>query len=154
MYILSVKLNVKKILSVIAVVCIATAVVCSIILNSSDDVLSSNVDVSGENSIEHVEFLKKYGYNTSDKPIQIQEIIIPEKFSLDYNKYNELQKLSGFDLSKYKGYRVKKYSYKILNYTDSEDEVVANLYIFNSKIIGGDVCSTSFGGFVHGIVKE
>ena len=154
MYILSVKLDVKKILYFIVVLCIIVAVVCSVVFNRSDDVLGDNVVASGKNSVEHVEFLKNYGYNVIDKPVQIQEIIIPKKFSSEYDKYNELQKMSGFDLSDYKGYRVKKYSYKILDYADSGDEVVANLYIYNNKIIGGDICSTSFGGFIHGIIKE
>ncbi len=154
MYVVSVKLNMKRFLSAIAVICIAIAIVCVAFPQRSSDVLSSKVNKSGKTTQEHIDFLNAYGYNILEKPVQIQEIIIPQEFSSEYEKYNEYQKLSGFDLSKFKGYRVKKYTYKVLNYTDSQEEVVANILIYNDKVIGGDVCSTTLGGFVHGFIKE
>lgn len=154
MYVLSVKLDVKKVLSVIAVLCIVIAVSFVLFQKQSSDVLSNDISRSAKNTSEHVDFLDAYGYNIYDKPIQIQEIIIPEKFSDDYLKYNELQKLSGLDLSDYKGYRAKKYTYKVLDYANSNDEVVANLIVYNNMVIGADISSTTLGGFVHGLVKE
>lgn len=154
MYIVSVKFDVKKILSVVAALCIVIAVVCVVVPQRSSDVLSNKVNKSAKTTSEHVDFLSAYGYNISEKPVQIQEIIIPQEFSSDYEKYNEYQKLSGFDLSDYKGRRVKKYTYKVLNYADSDEEVVANLIIYNDKVIGGDISSTVLGGFTHGFIKE
>lgn len=154
MYVVSVKLNSKKLLSAIAVMCIAVAIICVSFPKKSSDVLTSKVNNSAKTIEQHIDFLNAYGYNITEKPIQIQEIIIPQEFSADYEKYNDYQKLSGFDLAKFKGYRAKKYTYKVLNYQDSTDEVVANLLIYNNKIIGGDVCSTTLGGFVHGFIKE
>ena len=154
MYIVSVRLNKKKILGVVAALCIVTAIVCVALPKRSSDVLSSNISNSAKSVDEHIAFLNSYGYNVSEKPVQIQEIVIPEEFSAEYEKYNEYQKLSGFDLSKYKSYRVKKYTYKVLNYEGSSDEVVANLIVYNNKVIGGDISSTTLGGFVHGFVKE
>ena len=73
--------------------------------------MTSNVSDAGKTTQQHIDFLNAYGYNILEKPIQIQEIIIPQQFSSDYDKYNEYQKLSGFDLAKFKGHRVKKYTY-------------------------------------------
>jgi len=154
MYIVSLKLDLKKILSVIAVCCIAFAVIIAALPARSSDVLKNNSNKTAKSTSDHVLFLKEYGYEVLQKPVQIQEIIIPDDFSSDYEKYNELQKISGFDLSGYKGCRVKKYTYKVLNYTDCEDEVVANVIIYNDRIVGGDISSTVLGGFVHGFVKE
>lgn len=154
MYVVSVKLNMKKILSAIACVCIAFAILCVALPQRSSDVLSNKINKSGKTTDEHIDFLSAYGYNILEKPVQIQEIIIPQEFSSEYEKYNEYQKLSGFDLSKFKGFRVKKYTYKVLNYENSQDEVVANVLIYNNKVIGGDICSTTLGGFVHGFIKE
>ncbi len=154
MYVVSVKLNSKKLLSVIAAICIVVAILCIAIPQKSSDVLSSKVSNNAKTTQQHIDFLNAYGYNIVEKPVQIQEIIIPQEFSSEYEKYNEFQKLSGFDLSKFKGYRVKKYTYKVLNYPDSSEEVVANILIYNNKVVGGDVCSTKLGGFVHGFVKE
>lgn len=154
MYIVSFKLDKRKFCAVVAALCLVVAVIFVAIPNTAGDVLAGNISNSAKSTADHISFLKAYGYEVSDKPVQIQEIIIPEEFSSDYEKYNEYQKLSGFDLSKYKSYRVKKYTYKVLNYEDSSDEVVANIIVYNNKVIGGDICSTTLGGFVHGFVKE
>lgn len=154
MYIVSLRLDKKKVLGVAAALCLLIAVVCVVVPRPASDVLSSNISTSAKSIEEHIAFLNAYGYNVSEKPVQIQEIVIPEEFSSEYEKYNEYQKLSGFDLSKFKSYRVKKYTYKVLNYEDSQDEVVANVIVYNDKVIGGDISSTTLGGFVHGFVKE
>ena len=113
MYIVSVKLNKRKILGFIAALCIVTAVICVALPKRASDVLSSNISTSAKSVEEHVAFLNAHGYQVTEKPVQIQEIVIPEEFSAEYEKYNEMQKLSGFDLSKFKSYRVKKYTYKV-----------------------------------------
>ncbi len=154
MYIVSFRLDKKKLLGIAAALCLIIAVVCVVVPRQASDVLSSNVSNSAKSVEEHIAFLNAYGYDVSEKPVQIQEIVIPEEFSSEYEKYNELQKLSGFDLSKYKSYRVKKYTYKVLNYEDSTDEVVANVIVYNNKVIGGDISSTTLGGFIHGFIKE
>ena len=154
MYIVSLKLELKKILSVIAVCCIVFAVIIAALPARSSGVLKNNSNKTAKTTSDHITFLNECGYEVSQKPVQIQEVIIPDEFSSDYEKYNEFQKISGFDLSKFKGCRVKKYTYKVLNYSDCKDEVVANIIIYNDRIIGGDVSSTVLGGFVHGFVKE
>ena len=154
MYVISVKLNKWKLCAVAAIICLIAAVTCVSLPDKTQDVLGSDISNSAKSIEDHISFLNAYGYKVSDKPIQIQEIIIPNEFSTDYEKYNEFQKLSGFDLSKYKGYRAKKYTYKVLEYPDSKDEMVANVIVYNNKVIGGDVSSTSLNGLIHGFVKE
>ena len=89
----------RKILGFIAALCIVTAVVCVALPKRASDVLSSNISTSAKSVEEHVAFLNAHGYQVTEKPVQIQEIVIPEEFSAEYEKYNEMQKLSGFDLS-------------------------------------------------------
>lgn len=154
MYIISLKLDKTKILVSVAALCLVVAVTCIIAPQSSKDVLNSNVDVSAKSTQDHVDFLSEYGYNVVDNPIRIQEVIIPSEFGTEYTEYNNFQKLSGFNLDKFKNSRVKQYTYKVIGYDDSDDEVVANLLVHKNKIIGGDISSTKFGGFTHGFVKE
>lgn len=154
MYVISVKLDKSKIFATLAALCIVVAVACVAFPQRASDVLSSNISTSAKSTDEHIAFLNAYGYNVEEKPVSIQEIIIPSEFSTAYEKYNEYQKLSGFDLSKYKSYRVKKYTYKVIGYNDSGEEVVANVIVYNDKVIGGDISSTTLGGFTHGFIKE
>ena len=154
MYIVSLKLDKRMILGALAALCLAVAVVCVVTPGGASDVLNSNVNTAASSVKDHIDFLSAYGYSVGDKPVQIQEIIIPEQFSEEYEKYNDMQKLSGFDLSKFKSKRVKKYTYKVTDYKDSDDEVVANVIVYNNKVIGGDISSTTLGGFMHGFIKE
>ncbi len=154
MLVVSFKLDKTKLLATTAALCLVLAVMCVALPKRANDVLNSNVSTSAKSTEEHIDFLNSYGYTVVENPMQIQEILIPTEFSEEYNTYNEYQKLSGFDLTKYKGYRIKKYTYKVTDYAESKDEVVANLMIYNNKIIGGDISSTTLGGFTHGFVKE
>jgi hypothetical protein len=154
MFIISLKLDKTKILATLAALCLVVAVACVMIPQGSDDVLSSNVSNVAKSIEDHIAFLNAYGYNVSDKPVRIQEVIIPSEFGDDYQRYNDFQKLSGFDLTKFKNYRVKQYTYKVTDYSDTDDEVVANILVHNNKVIGGDISSTTLGGFTHGFVKE
>lgn len=154
MFVMSIKLNKRLICVFVALLCLSVAVATVAFRDATSDVLNSNVSTTAKSTQDHILFLNAFGYNVVEKPVQIQEIIIPEVFSPDYEKYNEYQKLSGFDLSEYKSYRVKKFTYKVLDYNDSDDEIVANVIVYGDKVIGGDISSTVLGGFVHGFVKE
>lgn len=154
MYIVSVKIDKTKVLASFAALCLVVAVTCAILPQSTGDVLKSNVDSLAKSTQDHIDFLSAYGYNVSDNPVRIQEVIIPGEFGAEYQKYNEYQKLSGFDLEKYQNRRVKQYTYKVIDYANSDEEVVANLLVYNNRIIGGDVSSTKYGGFIHGFIKE
>lgn len=72
------------------------------------------------------------------------------EFDETFESYNELQKLQGMDLSRYKGQRAKRYTYTVLNYPGQEEGVQANVLVLNDTIIGGDVSSVAIDGFMHG----
>ena len=63
------------------------------------------------------------------------------------NQYNELQRQQGFDLEEYAGKKLTLYTYRITNHPDAE-EADASLYVYRSALVGGDVHSTSFTGFM------
>ncbi len=154
MFIYSVKVNKTKILSFLAVFCAAIALVFVLMPSSIGDVLNNGVSASVKDQASMVGFLKSFGYVAQERAVQIEEVIIPDTFDEKYNAYNELQKVSGFDLSKYAGKTVKKYTFRLTEYPNSEDEVIANLLVHNDRVIGGDISSTTLGGFQHGFVKE
>ena len=54
------------------------------------------------------------------------------------------------DLSKYKGKTVQRYTYEITNYPDYSGTVYANIIIYKSRVIGGDICSSDVEGFIQG----
>ena len=103
---------------------------------------------------KRIQFLESYGWKVEENPIEVVEVTIPQKFNAVYNNYNAIQKKQGFDLAKYKGKRVKRWTYKITNYSDTTEEVHANLLIYNNIVIGGDVSTVSLSGFMQGLSKN
>lgn len=75
-----------------------------------------------------------------------------DEFDEVFTQYNDLQKTAGMDLEPYHGKRVKCWTYTVLNYP-GEEGVLAHLYIYKDKIVGGDVSSTALDGFMHGLTK-
>ena len=80
----------------------------------------------------------------------MEEVQIPGTFDEVYGNYNQMQLEQGFDLEKYAGERVRRYSYPLTNYPNSGDDIRANLLVYRGKIIGGDISSQIEGGFSTG----
>ena len=96
---------------------------------------------------DRISFLASLGWEVEPVPILEQEICLPKDFPDVLTQYNELQRQQGFDLEKYAGKKVTLYSYRVTNHPDAE-EADASIYVYRSRIIGGDVHSTSFTGFM------
>lgn len=100
---------------------------------------------------DRVAFLASFGWQVAPEPTQTQEVRIPTEPSEVFERYNDLQRSQGFDLSAYAGKNVRRYVYEIKNYPDSSDTYYATLFIYKNAVIGGDVCSSAQGGTMHGL---
>ena len=100
---------------------------------------------------DRVDYLSAYGWEVSQDPIATQELIIPEELDASYDEYLALQEGQGFDLKKYTGKRVKRYTYEVLNYPTGEAGVQANLLLCKNTVVGGEVLSPRLDGFLHGL---
>ncbi len=151
MFICSFKLNKTKFLSGIAVICLTLTLIFLMLPESPDTMTSASNAASQQ---EMTEYLDTLGYTVEPQAILIEDILIPAEFDEKYTAYNEMQKPAGFDLSQYKGQSAKKYTFKVLNFEDTEKEVVINLLVLNNKVIGGDISSTELGGFSRGLIQD
>lgn len=102
---------------------------------------------------ERQSFLKEMGWEVSEEYTECKVVIIPDEFNEVYEKYNDLQKKQGFDLSKYKGKTVEIYTYEVKNYPDHEKNIVCNLMVYEDVLIGGDVSCIEIDGFMQGLKK-
>ncbi len=157
MIVITTKLTRRKFVAAILVICI---VACSTVVMVNRGKNSEITDVAGmkeaklKNNEDRVLLLEGYGWVIDKEPLEFMEVKIPNEFDGVYNEYNEIQKKQGFDLSEYAGKRVMRYTYKINNHPSNEDGVVANIIVYKSKLIAGDVCSPKLGGFMHGLARE
>ena len=109
---------------------------------------------SGKTSVNRIEFLKSFGWEVSSN-VGEESVTIPVEFGDIYENYNDMQRSQGYDLRDFKGKTITKYTYEVINYPHSADDdlplnVVANILVYEDKIIGGDVCSMELAGFLHG----
>ena len=108
--------------------------------------------VAAADDTERIGFLRDLGYEVTPQSVEVREVLIPDEFDEVFTQYNDLQKTAGMDLEPYHGKRVKCWTYTVLNYP-GEEGVLAHLYIYKDKIVGGDVSSTALDGFMHGLTK-
>ena len=97
-------------------------------------------------------YMKGLGWEIEDSPSEITHFSLPDEFDAVYQAYNAMQKPSGFDLEQYKGKKITRYSYRVLNHRNSSDtEVVAGIFVCENIIIAGDISSVEQNGFMHSI---
>lgn len=154
MFVYSVKSSKLKTAS--AAVAAALAILALIYLVYNNRAPAANdgaISLKASNAAERTAFLSQFGWDVSEDPIEVAEVIIPAEFDEAYTKYNSIQQASGFDLLPYSSMRAKRWTYEVLNYPGYENRnglVQANLLVYEGRIIGGDICSTELGGFMQG----
>ena len=101
---------------------------------------------------DRLAYLASMGWECESEALREQNVVIPQEFSGVFEEYNRLQKQQGFDLSRYAGLEAGLYQYKVLGYPSAgRSTVIAQLLILNYEVIGGDIHSTDFDGFMHGL---
>lgn len=153
MFILSIKASRKTFLAFVSGVIILIAILAAAFWPGSgpdaDETGRTLINAAGTND-QRIVFLKQFGWEVDADAFDVEEVRIPEVFDDVYNNYNDIQKNQGYDLTKYAGKRVKRYTYTVLNYPNGINGVKANLLVHKNKVIGGDICSVALDGFMHG----
>lgn len=147
MLVMTAKVDKKKIAVILAVVIVAIAGLV-LLLGGGDSEPTVSTGVS--NNDQRVAFLKSFGWEVTTSPVESSQVRIPEKSSDVYDRYNELQKSQGYDLTEYAGKTVMRYVYKINNYPGATEPVYATLLIYKDQVIGGDITDTAAKGRIQG----
>lgn len=151
MFVMTAKLDLKKILIILAAVAVLIIGLLVIFGGSDKSVTTGAATVSGNDA--RVSFLKELGWDVSASPTQSSQIRIPQEQTTLYQRYNDLQKSLGYDLSTYAGKAVMRYVYKVNNYPGATEPVYATLLVYKNQVIGGDITDTSPKGAMQGLAK-
>lgn len=101
----------------------------------------------GVDNASRIAFINDLGVVVNSEFTEEKQIVIPNKFNEVYLKYNEIQKQAGFDLLEFAGKNAVVYKYKAESFNGS-DSVFVNLIVLDGEIIGGDISSVEFDGFM------
>ncbi len=157
MFIYSLKASTLKFAGVICVALIT--LVTLIILVPSYDSKQTDASYSVDTSVTYdkiktnddiVGFLSQFGWTVNKEPTESAEITTPAEFDKVFAGYNEIQRVQGLDLGKYKKKEMMRYTYEVTNYPDYDGHVLANVLVYRNKVVGGDICSAELDGFIHG----
>ena len=151
MFVMTAKVDLRKILIILAAVAVLIIGVLVFFGNTDDAVSTGVTNVSGNDA--RVQFLKNLGWEVSASPVESSQVRIPQEQTELYDRYNALQKSLGYDLSQFAGKAVMRYVYKINNYPGAEEPVYATLLVYKNQVIGGDITDTSAKGVMQGLKK-
>ena len=150
MMVMTAKVDIKKILLILAGV--VAAILAVILLFGGGGDTPTGATVVSDNDAR-VKFLTDKGWEVSNSPVESGQVRIPKTQSEVYSRYNALQKSQGYDLSKYADKTVMRYVYKINNFPGATEPVYATLLVYKNQIIGGDITDTGAAGVVRGFQK-
>ena len=98
-------------------------------------------------------FLLELGWEIDPDSEEFRTVVVPEKLEGIMSQYNRMQLAQGYDLSAHLGESCQQYSYRLLNYPDSDNPVFVTLDIQGDQLIAGDIHSNALNGFMHGLKK-
>lgn len=156
MFIVSFKVNKHKIFMIVLILVIIFVLLGfgykAIKLKNIKVINQTNLAAGEPEKTDVVKFIESYGWKPDVSSVEIEEFALPEVFDTIYKKYNQYQKDVGLDISPYKGKLVKRYTFKINNYKNPEkyknQQVYADVLVYNKKIIAGDLKTNELNGFM------
>ena len=102
-----------------------------------------------ETTADRVRCVESFGWQVDSTSETEETVYIPNTFDAVWERYNALQKMSGFDLTPYQGTSAKRYSYRALYFPGAEDaEVFIHILVSNHTFIGGDCMTVALDGFM------
>ena len=153
MFIWTLKFDRKNVIFAIIMVALVLIGIIMLMGIDSPPPQTSDKNIKATDATGRIEYLKSMGWEVEEQPLKEQNVLIPKTFSKVFEEYNTLQLSQGFALSKYAGKELKLYTYKILNH-ESDENVMAELYVYKNKVVGGDIHSSALDGFMTGLKKE
>lgn len=137
--------------AILIVICGAIAAAVNPGRSHSIGVAAATVSAKVSTNEDRITYLEGNGWRVTTEPLAVEELLIPDEFDETYTEYLALQQSQGFDLTKYCGKRIKRFTYEITNYPTGEAGVQASLLIYKNQVIGGEVLSPRLDGFIHGL---
>ncbi len=152
MFVITAKVNRKKIMAALLGVVILAAVLILVFsgIRKRGDAETAALTAVVKNAEQRVAYLESFGWQVG-AAVEEQSITIPREFNQIYTEYNTLQKRQGFDLTQYGGLEATRYTYEIKNYPGVTGTVVADIIVYRNQVIAGDVQHVAADGFMTGL---
>ena len=158
MFVYSFKASTFKLLCVLCAVAVIAAAVIVFMPTPGSMMNVNKIDIQKELSKINVkkengrmEYLSVLGFAVEGESESKAEEKLPKVFDAVLENYNKIQKLQGFDLEKYKGKKIKGYTYKVNSLPDGikmgDMDYYATILVYKNKVVGADLCCPESGEY-------
>lgn len=147
MFVCNFKLSNRKLIPFLAVLVLCIAAVIALKFDSLSDSAETAAKFTDETAV--ADYLVSFGLEIGS--FTVDEITVPAEFKEVYKSYNELQRSQGFDLTEYKGKTLTRYTCPVQNYPGQDENVFAEVLIFDNAVVGADIYSTNADGFMSAL---
>ena len=154
MFVMTARVNKTAIFIGLAVLAVTVGLLLSLFGGGADAEPTAATAPAADTNDARVKFLADLGWEVTASPAESMQVRIPKESTEVFDRYNQLQKSQGYDLSKFAGKTVMRYVYQISNYPGATEPVYATILVHRDQIIGGDITDTAPGGKIQGFVKN
>ncbi len=82
-------------------------------------------------------------------------VTIPEEFGEVYERYNELQKEQGFDLTRYRNREAEVYTFRVVSVDGGHTDLTeAHVMVCDGIVIGADISSPAISGEMKPVISD
>ncbi len=155
MFIYSIRASTVRFFGVLLLTLAVLVTILAVGANEGGAVLaySEGIKLDGiKTNTDRIAFIRQFGVEVNEEPIETVEFSVPKDFDRIINGYNEIQRMQGLDLSKYKNKKVIRYTYTVKTGADAEP-VNVNLIVYRNTVIACDMSSASPDGFVKPLIN-
>ena len=144
-FIWTAKIHKRKLAAILdAVVVVGAGLAVAVSAASRPASATEGADPKGIRTNEdRVAYLQAWGWQVSPEASLVEELTIPKELGGEYENYLALQSAQGFDLTKYAGKRIKRYTYEVLNHPTGTG-VTAHLLLYKNTVVGGELMGEDF----------
>lgn len=156
MFVLSFKASSAKILGIICV-CLVAVIVSIALLPGAGSSLNVN-KIEGMQKLSkinagkadgRIEYFEMLGFSVKSEPVSCEKEKMPKVMDAVTEKYNSLQRMQGFDLSRYCGKNLDGYTYEVTSFPDDTrigaNRYLATLIVYKNKVVAADICCSETG---------
>ncbi len=129
-------------------VLIVLGALAALLLLRGGDRQGGEAEARLETNEARVAYLAARGWEAAPEPIEALRLTLPDELVEPYRSYNELQLRQGFDLTPFLGKTLERYTYAVKNYPGRPRGCQADLYLYDGRVVGGDVVCTGEHGFI------
>ena len=109
--------------------------------------LGAGDGISAATREERAALLQSLGHEPDPAAETEKTVRLPKEFPAVLENYEQLQRSQGFSLKKYAGREVHIYTCPLTE--DGQEDVYSALYVYRGRVIGGDIHSVAFEGYMR-----